>query len=92
MPCYCPDDCNCHHPHRTNYCGCGAHHKPDEPCASPMGAVRGCWPLKPCIRCGQMSDAASVCASCRSGEREPQGEAVRLFEPAPSQIPGQLGF
>lgn len=23
---------------------CSARHKPDEPCASPMGAVRGCWP------------------------------------------------
>ena len=23
--CLCPDDCNCHHPWRTNYCGCKAH-------------------------------------------------------------------
>lgn len=23
---------------------CAAAHKSDEPCASPMGAVRGCWP------------------------------------------------
>jgi hypothetical protein len=23
--CCCPDDCNCHHPHRFNYCGCKAH-------------------------------------------------------------------
>lgn len=23
--CYCPDDCNCHHPWRFNYCGCRQH-------------------------------------------------------------------
>lgn len=23
--CYCPDDCNCHYPWRTNYCGCKGH-------------------------------------------------------------------
>ncbi len=23
--CMCPDDCNCHHPWRPNYCGCKAH-------------------------------------------------------------------
>lgn len=23
--CFCPDDCNCHHPWRTNYCGCTGH-------------------------------------------------------------------
>ena len=23
--CMCPDDCNCRHPWRTNYCGCKAH-------------------------------------------------------------------
>lgn len=23
--CFCPDDCNCHHPWRTNFCGCKAH-------------------------------------------------------------------
>ncbi len=25
MRCYCPDDCNCHYPWRTNYCGCKQH-------------------------------------------------------------------
>ncbi len=25
MLCLCPDDCNCHAPWRTNYCGCKAH-------------------------------------------------------------------
>lgn len=25
MHCYCPDDCNCHSPWRTNYCGCRQH-------------------------------------------------------------------
>ena len=29
------------------------------------------------------------CARC---SREPQGEAVRLFEPAPAQLPGQLSL
>lgn len=23
--CMCPDDCNCHRPYRTNYCGCKLH-------------------------------------------------------------------
>ena len=23
--CFCPDDCNCHYPHRFNYCGCKQH-------------------------------------------------------------------
>jgi hypothetical protein len=23
--CYCPNDCNCHYPWRTNYCGCKQH-------------------------------------------------------------------
>jgi len=23
--CYCPGDCNCRHPHRTNFCGCKQH-------------------------------------------------------------------
>ena len=23
--CFCPDDCNCHHPWRTNFCGCRQH-------------------------------------------------------------------
>jgi hypothetical protein len=73
-------------------CSCGARHRADEPCASPMSAVRGCWALTPCSRCGQMSDAAGVCASCRTLERKPQGETVRLFEPAPTQLPGQLNF
>ena len=63
-------------------------HRPDEPAPSPMGAVRGCWPIKPCDRCGQMSDAAGICATCRAVEREPQGETVRLFEPAPAPMPG----
>jgi hypothetical protein len=26
--CYCPDDCNCHYPWRTNYCGCRHHEVP----------------------------------------------------------------
>lgn len=46
---------------------------------------------KPCHRCGQwaMLDG-DRCEPCRKLEREPQGEAVRLFEPAPTQMPGQM--
>lgn len=34
------------------------------------------------------------CDACRALEREPQGETVRLFAPAPPVMPGQtaLGF
>jgi hypothetical protein len=45
-----------------------------------------------CPRCGQMSDRASRCGVCKALEREPQGEAVRLFEPAPAQLEGQRGL
>jgi len=51
-----------------------------------------------CPRCGQSSDdgradsTPRVCAPCRALEAQPQGESVRLFEPAPAQLPGQLGF
>jgi len=51
-----------------------------------------------CPRCGQSSDdgradsTPRVCAPCRALEAQPQGESVRLFEPAPTQLPGQLGF
>jgi hypothetical protein len=31
-------------------------------------------------------------ANCRKLDRKPQGEVVRLFAPAPNQIPGQIGF
>jgi len=33
-----------------------------------------------------------VCDTCRKAEREPQGEAVRLFTPAPTQLDGQLSL
>lgn len=33
-----------------------------------------------------------VCEPCREKLRAPQGEAVRLFTPAPTVMPGQLGF
>jgi hypothetical protein len=32
------------------------------------------------------------CAACVQSDREPQGEAVRLFTPAPASMPGQTGF
>jgi hypothetical protein len=45
-----------------------------------------------CPRCGQsvIGHSDSVCMKCRAVDREPQGETVRLFEPAPNQLPGQL--
>jgi recombinational DNA repair protein RecR len=46
----------------------------------------------PCPRCQQVSTLRGVCATCRAIDREPQGEAVRLFTPAPNQLPGQLSF
>lgn len=58
-------------------------------------------PVKPanhfhdCSRCGQTvitREAVPMCATCRTIERRQQGETVRLFEPAPAQIPGQMAF
>lgn len=59
-----------------------------------------------CERCGQscvtveqdgyswpmLRTGAIVCLSCQDRERDPQGEAVRLFTPAPNQIQGQMSF
>jgi hypothetical protein len=59
--------------------------------------------LSKCERCGQSCithypdgwsvpmdrTGAIVCDSCRERDRQPQGEAVRLFTPAPAQMPGQ---
>jgi hypothetical protein len=58
-------------------------------------------PVEHCPRCHQIMaldprpDApwiSVVCETCRAIERAPQGEAVRLFAPAPNQITGQLTF
>jgi hypothetical protein len=32
------------------------------------------------------------CNACQQQDRAPQGETVRLFEPAPVQMPGQIPF
>jgi hypothetical protein len=48
-----------------------------------------------CTRCLQSSLTPlvpNVCAKCQQREHEPQGEAMRLFAPAPNQIPGQLNL
>jgi hypothetical protein len=29
--CYCPGDCNCNFPDRTNFCGCKAHLRENSP-------------------------------------------------------------
>ena len=44
-----------------------------------------------CPGCGQLG-RDTVCDSCREADREPQGESMRLFTPAPNQIPGQLAL
>jgi predicted RNA-binding Zn-ribbon protein involved in translation (DUF1610 family) len=49
----------------------------------------------PCSRCGQTVITRAdppVCQTCRRLERRSQGETVRLFEPAPNQMPGQLAL
>jgi hypothetical protein len=49
----------------------------------------------PCVRCGQTvitRDDVPRCETCKRLERAPQGEATRLFTPAPNQIPGQLAL
>lgn len=52
-----------------------------------------------CTRCGQVSitrATPNVCRTCVAAlerqARVPQGETVKLFEPAPAQIRGQLSF
>jgi hypothetical protein len=46
-----------------------------------------------CSRCGQVGAVAyGVCDPCQQATRAPQGEAMRLFAPAPNQIPGQLNL
>jgi hypothetical protein len=44
-----------------------------------------------CPQCGQLG-RVDACDPCRRLERRSQGEAVRLFEPAPNQMPGQLAL
>lgn len=61
----------------------------------PLSCPAGCpcetpGPRLPYVcRCGQLSGDARVCDACRARERAPQGEAVRLFQPAPVQLTGQ---
>lgn len=46
-----------------------------------------------CAQCGQTvitRQDPPICQTCRKLDRAPQGEAVRLFQPAPTQLPGQL--
>jgi hypothetical protein len=40
----------------------------------------------------QREDRWARIAAQREQEREPQGEAVRLFQPAPAPMPGQTGM
>jgi hypothetical protein len=58
-------------------------------------------PIHECLRCGQRpapiietrcGPFCGYCDACRDLARAPQGEAVRLFTPAPAQLPGQLNL
>jgi hypothetical protein len=49
----------------------------------------------PCFKCGQIKNDPrpyGACEPCRNAERKPQGEAMALFTPAPTQLDGQLAF
>ena len=47
-----------------------------------------------CPRCGQSSiTEAAVCDSCRAADRAAAAtQTLRLFAPAPTQLPGQTGL
>lgn len=51
-----------------------------------------------CEKCGQVRvatiqhGACLICELCAELARQPQGETVRLFTPAPNQLDGQLSF
>lgn len=49
----------------------------------------------PCFKCGQLKNDPrpfGECEPCKALAREPEGESMRLFEPAPVQIRGQQGM
>jgi PHP family Zn ribbon phosphoesterase len=82
-------------------CGCaarvGAHHSAH--CVQCFTSFRTDTPaedhFRQCVRCGQtVITRADVprCETCQRLERQPQGEATRLFTPARNQIPGQLAL
>ena len=51
--------------------------------------------FKACARCGQTVITRAdvpMCATCKAIAARPQGETVRLFEPAPTQLEGQMSF
>jgi hypothetical protein len=60
--------------------------------------------LTECRRCGALAAFVEpgrpdfwnaphgLCDACQRADRAPQGEAVRLFNPAPAQLPGQLNL
>jgi hypothetical protein len=65
-----------------------------EPCAD--AAIAGAADhFKTCARCGQVvitRAEVAVCAMCRAPAMEPRHEALCLFTPAPTQMPGQTVF
>jgi hypothetical protein len=77
---------------------CRASYAPGHPCAHPAryghGSVVwscGCGQLHAVHLAGDGSQVPpNLCPSCKAKAREPQGEAMRLFSPAPNQLAGQL--
>jgi hypothetical protein len=73
------------------------HQGPALESAREEAAARGWGYATDCARCGQLGAVTDltngrVCQACHAQDRQPQGEAMRLFAPAPNQIPGQLNL
>lgn len=59
----------------------------------PVALVLSVSPANECPRCGQRSTAyETLCGQCVDADHMPQGETVRLFEPAATQLEGQLSM
>lgn len=71
---------------------CGATTRDDRLCVICAEQLAAEAPLSVC-GCGQLAlTDTGRCAACVMADRAPQGETVRLFEPAPAQLAGQQGL
>jgi hypothetical protein len=70
-------------------CGCACRVGPHDSahCVQCFTTFRTC-----CADCGPLGATIGPCDACRASDRAPQGEAVRLFTPAPATMPGQTGM
>jgi hypothetical protein len=52
------------------------------------------WRARAACRCGQLTAHGidRTCGPCQARDKAPQGEAVKLFEPAPTQLAGQTAL